>query len=151
MNFIKKLKSEHEEIERELLELETITNLSDEEINYPNLVHVLKKLFKIWDFHEQKEEKIFLSFKKEKIIIPVEKMTFDHRKLKKHKENIKKALDSNSEFEIKKMLKIEVKEVIKKLRVHIEDEENTLLILPVLDLFSNEQIMHLNKIAGPKI
>ncbi len=56
-NPIEMLKQEHEDIERELLEIEAIAE--DENINYPNLVHVTGKLCKIWDEHEEKEEKIF--------------------------------------------------------------------------------------------
>ena len=52
MNPIEKLELEHEQIEREILELETI--IQEQEINYPNLVHVLKNLFKVWKEHEEK-------------------------------------------------------------------------------------------------
>ena len=57
MDPIERLKKEHEEIERELLELETITEASP--INYPNLIHVIKKLCNIWEMHEEVEQKIF--------------------------------------------------------------------------------------------
>ena len=57
MNPLEQLKKEHEDIERELIELETI--IEEEIINYPNLLHVFKNLCEIWDIHEEKEEKIF--------------------------------------------------------------------------------------------
>ena len=68
MNSIEKLKQEHEDIERELFELEQI--MGDETINYSNLIHVIKKLCEIWDEHEQKEERIFPILEHEKIKIP---------------------------------------------------------------------------------
>ncbi len=57
MNPIELLKQEHEQIERELIELETI----EEEPNIPNLTHTFKKLHKLWDEHGKKK-KNFLGF-----------------------------------------------------------------------------------------
>lgn len=124
MNSIEKLKQEHEEIELELLELESI--MQDEIINYTNLIHILKNLCKIWDEHELKEERIFPILKHEKIVIPVKTMLWEHKELRTHKNAIKKAIDSGSEFEIKEVLNSHGKTIIEKLRKHINDEDEIL-------------------------
>ncbi len=92
MNAIELLEKEHKDIERELLELEGISNTQT--INYPNLVHVFKKLIPFWNEHEEKEEKIFPIMKKEEIIVPVKKMLFDHKDLRVHKKAIMDAIES---------------------------------------------------------
>ena len=93
MNPIKLIKNEHEQIERELKELETI--MSTEEINYPNLVHVLKKIYRLWDLHEKKEESIFpLVEVKKGLAIPVKKMSFAHKELREHKELINNYIEN---------------------------------------------------------
>ena len=137
MNPIKILKKEHEDIERELLELEEITQ--SETINYPNLIHVFRKLHEIWNLHEQKEEKIFNALEKEKIKIPVEKMLFEHKELSKHKKEMLNAINSGSEFKIKQALYSNGKFIIKKLREHIKDEEDILFSL-TLSEFKPEQL-----------
>jgi|SRR3989344_5387889 len=53
MNPIEKIKQEHEDIERELLELETISQ--EAIINYPNLLHVFNKLHDAWNQHENQK------------------------------------------------------------------------------------------------
>jgi hypothetical protein len=124
MNSIEKLKQEHEELERDLIELESI--MQENTINYPNLIHTLKNLVECWDKHEQKEELIFPILKHERIIVPVEKMMFDHKNLKPHKEAMSKAINSGSEFEIKNALNTHGKIIIEKLRKHINDEDEIL-------------------------
>lgn len=124
MNSIEKLKQEHEDIERELFELEQIMN--DEIINYSNLIHVLKNLFNIWDEHEEKEEQVFPILKHERIIIPVQTMMFEHKSLRVHKNAIKNAIDSGSENEVKNALNNHGKTIIEKLRKHINDEDEIL-------------------------
>lgn len=124
MNSIEKLKQEHENIERELAELESI--MQDEIINYPNLVHVLKNLCNIWDEHEQKEERVFPILKHERIIVPVKTMLSEHRLLRPHKEALKSAINSGSELEVKNALNMHGKIIIEKLRKHINDEDEVL-------------------------
>jgi len=124
MNSIEKLKQEHEEIERELAELEAI--MSEDSINYPNLLHVFKTLIELWDKHEQKEETIFPILKHERIVIPVKAMLFDHKTLGVHREAIKKAINSGSEIEVKNALNTHGKLIIEKLRKHINDEDEIL-------------------------
>jgi hemerythrin-like domain-containing protein len=96
MSFIKKLKQEHEQIERELLELETIINSPT--INYPNLIHVYKRLHDFWNKHELTEEKIFPIFKHENIVVPVKKMIFEHGELRPLKEALINAMNSGAKI-----------------------------------------------------
>lgn len=140
MSFIENLKQEHVEIERELLELETIKN--SEKINYSNLIHVFKNLIKVWDVHEAKEEDIFPFLENQEIKIPVETMMFEHRALKPHKNAVKKAISSGSEVEVKKALNIDVPIIISKLRKHIDDEDEILyrIVLKELDVEEIKEI-----------
>lgn len=133
MNPIQEIQKEHEDIERELFELETISNM--ENINYSNLLHVFKKLHNIWNSHEEKEEKIFpILEKREKLIIPVKKTMFEHRDLRKHKEAIENAIKAGSETEMKKALEEHGKVVVEKLRKHINDEDEVLYTIALEEL-----------------
>lgn len=123
-NQIEELKSKHELIERELIELETI--IEAEIINYGNLVHVYNKLHDLWNKYEEKEEKIFPIMGKEGIKIPVKKVLFEHKVLRPHKEKMKKAIESGSEFEMRTALENNGIVIIKKLREHIEFEDEVL-------------------------
>lgn len=143
MDFIKKLKQEHEQIERELIELETIIN--SEKINYPNLIHVYKKLHDFWNEHEKKEEKIFLILKHEKIIIPVEKMIFEHGGLKPLKEALINAMNSGSEEKIKETLEGSGRVILGKIRTHINFEDEILYRI-TLENFTQEEIEEAEKL-----
>jgi DUF438 domain-containing protein len=140
MNPIDLLKEEHEQIERELLELETI----EEEPNFSNLAHTFKKLHKIWDMHEKKEEKFFKVLKKDKIVIPVKKMMLEHDALRKHKDAIYNAIKSGSEHKLFSALRENVPIVLDKLRKHIADEDEVLYRL-TLELFTGEELKELEK------
>lgn len=137
MNLIEKLKQEHEEIERELAELESI--MQDEIINYPNLVHVLKTLCNFWDKHEQKEEGVFQILKHERIVMPVKAMLFDHKTLGVHKDALNKAINSGSEIEVKNALNTHGKIIIEKLRKHINDEDEILYRI-TFEVFSPKEL-----------
>lgn len=136
-NPLERLKQEHLEIERELVELETIMEF--ETVNYSNLKNVFEKLCEIWDYHEEKEERLFPVLELDQIKIPVKEMTFSHKDLRPHKEAIKKAIASGSEFEMKKSLKNNGRIMIEKLRKHIEDEENVLYSI-VLTKYTNDEL-----------
>ena len=142
MNSIEKLKEEHEKIERELIELESI--MQDEIINYPNLLHVLKSLIALWDLHEQREEKIFPILRHERIVIPVKTMMFEHKVLDIHKKAIINAIKSGSELEVKKALNIHGKTIIKRLRKHINDEDEILYRI-TLEIFSKKELDELEE------
>lgn len=133
MNPVEEIKKEHEDIERELLELEEISN--GNVINYSNLVHVLTNLYNVWDNHEKKEDKIFpILEKKEKLVIPVKEMLFQHKELKPSKNAIEKAINSGSEFEIRKALNNHVGIIIKKLREHYREEDEVLYTLALNEI-----------------
>ncbi len=124
MDQIETLEQEHEQIERELLELEEI--FESEEVNYGNLVHVFKKLHGLWNEHEEKEEKFFSILEKDQIKVHVKKMLFEHKVLRLYKEAMLKAINSGSELEMKKALNENAVVIIKKLREHIIDENESL-------------------------
>ena len=142
MNPIEILEQEHRDIERELLELEAIRE--SEIVNIPNLCHVCKKLHNLWDSHEEKEEKIFPILKKERILIPVKEMLFEHRFLHPHKEAVDKAINSGSEAEIKNALYTHVPIIIRKLREHINKEDEVLYTI-ALSEFTSEELAELWK------
>jgi len=143
MSFIKKLKQEHEQLERELLELETI--IESERINYPNLIHVYKRLHDFWNAHEIKEEDIFKILKHEKIVIPVKKMIFEHKQLKPLKEALINAINSGNEERIKDTLEGSARVIIGKIRSHINFEDEVLYRI-TLDNFTEEEIKEAERI-----
>lgn len=118
---LEKIKQEHEQIERELLELEEIIN--QDEINFSNLSHVWVKLLKIWEEHEEKEETIFPELTKHGFRIQITTLHFEHVALRSHKNNIIKAFKSGNNEEIKKVLHTDMNIIIAQLRNHIEKEE----------------------------
>ena len=137
MDFITELKQEHAQIERELLELETIAE--SPEINYPNLVHTYKKLHDLWNKHETKEERIFPILKHEKIVMPVKKMLFEHRELAPHKKALIDAVNSGNNARIKETLDKSLKIIIEKLKKHINLEDEILFRI-TLENFTQEDI-----------
>jgi hypothetical protein len=145
MNPIDIIQKEHEEIERELLELESISE--DEQINYPDLIHTFKKLHDIWNEHEEKEEKIFPFFrKKEHLIIPVKEMLFEHKALNSHRQALIDAISSGSEWELKKTLDFHGKVIIEKLREHIKKEDDILLTISLEQEFTREEIKEMERL-----
>ena len=128
MSMAHELKLEHEAIERELVELQTIINSSF--INYPNLLHVTKRLKSFWEVHEEKEEEFFNSLFKKGFTIPVKKITFEHGKLKRDMNQIVSALSSGKEDEMHTVLFKYGNDLIKNLRQHMADEDLILYALP---------------------
>jgi DUF438 domain-containing protein len=140
MNPIEKLQQEHRDIERELFELETI--IQEQEVNYPNLIHVFKKLSELWEIHEKKEERIFPIFRKEKIIMPVKTMLLDHGRLRSHREKIILALNSGDNQKVRECLDKDLKFIIIELQKHI-DLEDEILYRIVLSEFTSEELTEL--------
>ncbi len=128
MEIIRELLEEHDLIERELLELETIIN--EEEINYSNLIHTCKKLHQLWEEHEIKEEKFFPELSNKGFRIPVTILHFDHVALKSHKQKLYLAIKSGNNFAVQKALHIDLEIIIAKLRAHIKKEETILYTIP---------------------
>ena len=147
IDFIEDLKGEHEEIERELIELESIMDSGD--INYSNLAHTFRKLCDIWDKHERKEEKIFPVMEKERIIVPVEKMLSDHIEFRPHKNELNYAIESGSQEKMKKALLDHGKFIIDKLRTHMDNEENILFAITI-EIFTPEEIKEIENNINPE-
>ena len=142
MNVFDILKQEHLDIERELFELEEIMQV--DEINYPNLVHVLRRLTDIWDVHEKREVDVFSVLRHARISMPVKTMLFEHGALKPHREKIVAGIKEGNEEKLKNVLKKDGQFIIDKLREHIGKEDEVLYRL-TLDLFSAEE---LGRLAG---
>lgn len=121
MDPIKEIENEHEEIEIGLKEIESA--ILEKEINYSNLIHNLRELNRIWNEHEEKEEKVFNFFNKKGIKIPIEKILFEHRSLKNNWEQIKIALNSGSDDKMKKSIP-SIEKMTNKIREHIKKEDN---------------------------
>lgn len=125
---VSELVKEHEAIERELIELDTIIHSSI--INYPNLIHVLKRLKALWDPHEEKEELFFNALFKKGFTIPMKKITFEHGKLRRDLEMLLKVLHSGNEDEIHTVLFKYGKDMTENIRKHMADEDWILYALP---------------------
>ena len=144
MNPLDVLKEEHEKIEMELMELEAV--IDDEIVNYPNLIHCFNQFCKIWNSHEEKEEKIFGVFEKERITVPVKKMTCDHKDLRTPILHIANAINSGSEFEVKKALKNDLRDLIDKVRKHKDEEDEVLYTIAAVE-FTPEEWQEMSKYA----
>lgn len=132
MTVIKVLEDQHEEVRMELSELEFI--MEEDEINHSNLVHTFLKLCEIWNSHERMEEELFEIMKKEGFDIPTEIILPEHKSLRGRIKSIKDAIGSNSEFEVKKVLLKEVKELVDILRKHMEGEEEVFKNILIVNL-----------------
>jgi DUF438 domain-containing protein len=141
-NAIEALKDEHELIDIELMELEAV--MDEAIINYPNLLYSFKKLCELWDLHERKEEKIFSIMKKERIIIPVQKMTSDHVELRGHIDSIKSAINSGSDARVRESLEKDMKTLIIKIREH-KNLEDEILFTIALEEFTPEELEEMNR------
>lgn len=140
------IKEEHEQMERELVELETIIQDLDKEINFSNLVHEIKRITEIWNGHENKEENVIFPYlrMRKKLQIPVEKMSFQHQELKPHREAIIKAL-SEGEGSIKEKLKQDGGIIIEKIRDHINQEDELIYTLDESEQFSEKEVEEINE------
>lgn len=132
MNIFEELKKEHEKIERELLEIETM--IEEEEINYPNLVHVLKNFNDLWANHEHKEERLFEVLRNLGIDSEIDKLLFDHREIKGHKKVIADSIKSGNEMEIKASLDTDARMMIDKIKKHFNTE------VPILKEVATEKL-----------
>jgi len=129
MKTLDEIKKEHGKIEQYMKEIEVI--MSAEPINYPNLIHTFNELTEFWDKHEEKEEKLFELLNEEGFNIPIEKIKFEHGELRKHQNAIKDGMSSGSEFKLKESLENNGKEMIKKIRTHINFEDEFIYTIPI--------------------
>ena len=125
---VSELVKEHEAIERELFELDTVIHSSI--INYPNLSHVLKRLKTIWDSHEEKEELFFNALHEKGFTIPVKKITFEHGKLERDLDMLLRVLHSGNEDEMHTVLFKYGKDLAENIRKHMADEDWIFYALP---------------------
>ena len=65
-------------------------------------------------------------------------MMFEHKQLRKHKEFIKKAIDSGSEINVKKVLQDNGAIIIDKLRQHIRKEDEILYRIALEEMNPDE-------------
>lgn len=110
------LRKDHQNIEREIKEIETI--ISEDEINRPNFIHVFNKLCNLWDNHEQKEKKL-LSQKKN---FEFSYLPLSDKNLVGHKKVLQLAAKSGSEIQLKVALENDGKMLINKLRSEIKKD-----------------------------
>jgi len=140
---IEKILKEHEQIERELIELETI--MDEETINYPNLIHTLRRLTDLWEKHEKKEDIIFPFIeRKNSLKIPVEKALSEHEDFRVHRKAILEAMEKG-EYETKKKLEKEGRELISNLREHMNMEDEMLYTLSKYQSLEGEEVKHITE------
>jgi len=145
MNPVVVLRKEHEVIGIELDELDFI--MGEPDINYSNLVHTFWKVGAFWDVHEKMEEEIFEIMKAEGFEIPIETILLEHRSLREQVKSINAAINSGSDFEVRKVLAREMKEFVDVLRKHAGDEDEILAGVIVGD-FSDEGLKEIRRIVG---
>ncbi|MCD4770951.1 hemerythrin domain-containing protein [archaeon] len=145
MNPVAVLRKDHEMIEMELSELDFI--MKGDSVNYSNLVHTFWKVCKLWDLHELKEEELFAAMKKEGFEVPIETILLEHGSLRERVKKIEAAINSGSDFEVRKVLAKEMREFVDVLRKHAEDEDDVLAGVIVGD-FSDEGVREIKRIVG---
>ena len=128
MNTLEVLKEEHEMLEREIIELETI--MEEEIINYSNLIHVLKKIARIWNSHAEKDEKIFLILEGKGVRTPLHSLWDAKEQFVKYHSQIFKALESGSDYQTREAMTSEGRGFISCLRNHITEQEWIFYALP---------------------
>jgi len=143
MNPVKVLRDEHEAIEIELSELDFI--MGESEINYSNLVHTFWKVCELWNAHEKMEEKLFEVMKREGFRIPIETIFLKHESLREDVNRINAAINSGSDFEIRKVLAREMRGFVDVLRKHVNDEDEILFGVVVSE-FSKEGMAEIRRI-----
>jgi hemerythrin-like domain-containing protein len=142
------LRSEHENIGVELDELDFIIESSNGGvINYSNLVHTFWKLCEAWQNHEKMEEELFKVMGREGFEIPIQTILLEHENMSGRVERISDAINSGNDFEVRKVLEKEVRELVDIIRKHSEMEENILSGV-ILDLFSEGAMEEMKGIIG---
>jgi hemerythrin-like domain-containing protein len=148
MNPVEFLREEHGVISVELDELDFIMDSGEGgKINYSNLVHTFWKICELWDNHERMEEELFAIMKEENFEIPIEAILLEHKILRGRIERISEAINSGSDFEVRKVLSKEMREFVDVLRKHAEDEEDVLMGV-IVDEFSEESLDEIDRIIG---
>ncbi|MFH1425554.1 MAG: hemerythrin domain-containing protein [archaeon] len=116
------LKKEHEQINDLLSDIEAFYK---DDSNSFYLTTLFKRLNRIWDEHELREERIFQVSKEKGMPFPNETMLLqEHRELKGHWKVIEKALAKGNKKEIRTSLDTDCKMLISKFKNHIAGEED---------------------------
>ncbi|MBR9705165.1 hypothetical protein GOV12_07165 [Candidatus Pacearchaeota archaeon] len=144
---IKLLLKEHEVFEKLLFEFSDIIKESKNNLDIIRLNKLFKKLYVLWTNHEQKEERFFPLIEKPSFKIHVEKMFFDHKKLKPHKDSLNNAILSCDKDVIVSSLEKHGELVIQELREHL-DYENEYLFMITEKEYSKDELEKAWKDAG---
>lgn len=131
MTYLEMFIREHECIERELLELETI--MQEEIINYPNLVHVIKKITYLWQEHVKKEQPFLVALEQEGFATPLESMFIEQQELERHLQSLTKTMLCCSDCKTRKALLTDGRSFVAKMRQHIKRQDWVFYALPAFE------------------
>ena len=120
---------EHEIIERELLELETVMECED--INHANLAHVLRKIYGIWNNHTEKENQFFLSLQQQGIKVPLKNGRY-YNSIQSHLNSLFNSMLSGSENMTRVSLEVHGNALISEIRDRMKDAGWILYALPTI-------------------
>lgn len=122
------IKEEHEGFEREIIELEAI--MEEPVINYPNLVHVLKKITDALRTHLDKEERVFAVLETKGMNTPLQSLRADRVLFARSVNAVFRAISSGSDFKVREALNHHGIDFISRLRGHMGEQEWIFCALP---------------------
>jgi len=128
INPIEQLKKEHKVFENLISEFKILSDNPDN-LNLQKISNNFVKIYTLWNQHEKKEEELFPLLEKKDFKIHVEKVFFDHKELRPHKDAINNAIKSKDINIIKDSLYKHSVWIIDKLREHLDYENEILFIL----------------------
>ncbi|MDP3882182.1 MAG: hemerythrin domain-containing protein [Nanoarchaeota archaeon] len=138
MDIIGTIKEEHDGLEREIIELEAI--MEEQIINYPNLVHVLKKITDSLRTHLDKEERVFAVLENKGMNTPIQSLRADRILLAKSVNSIFRAISSGSDFKVRESLEHHGMDFISRLQSHISEQEWIFCALPETHMPSHAEL-----------
>ncbi|MEK6895433.1 MAG: hemerythrin domain-containing protein [Nanoarchaeota archaeon] len=140
MNPLELIRREHEILIADLQEFDFI--IHSEPINYPNLIHIFKRLDQFWKEHEDKEERVFNFLDSKGIAVPIKKILFEHGNLRSYRKKLIDSINSGSEYNIKQTLENEGVKLLNEIKGHIEREEWVLVSIKweTITLSKNEEL-----------
>lgn len=118
MQQLGEIRKEHEQLLGYLSELDGIPNRNKNIMG--ETAEQLTKIFKFWDAHEKKEERLFDAISND---FPVKSMRISHKVLRGHWKVLNLALESHNDEKIKIALNTDGKMLAEKLKKHILAEE----------------------------
>jgi hypothetical protein len=126
------LRKEHKTLEVELKELEALIGPEvddvegeedEKEVNYPNLIHTIKRVVDFWNSHEDKEERFLKEIGDKYPELKFDTILFQHKELSGHKKIIMNAINAGNDFEIKVALDTDGRIIMDKIRRHMKEED----------------------------